>query len=37
MKILVTNEIDYNISKQIINVYVLLDPVYKLKDNFVCL
>lgn len=37
MNILITNKIDYNSSKQTIDVYVLLDPVYKLKDSFICL
>lgn len=37
MKILITSKTDYNSSKQTINVYALLDPVYKLKDSFLCI
>ena len=37
MKILITGETDYSLSKQTINVYALLDPVYKLKDSFLCI
>ena len=37
MTILVTSETDYNLSKQTINVYALLDPVYELKDSMLCI
>jgi hypothetical protein len=35
MKIIATCETDYKSSKQTINVYVLLDPVYTFKENIV--
>ena len=35
MKIIATCETDYKSSKQTINVYTLLDPVYTFKENIV--
>ena len=35
MKIIATCETDYKSSKQTINVYALLDPVYTFKENIV--
>ena len=35
MEIMVTCETDYNLSKQTINVYARLDPVYTFKENIV--
>ena len=34
-KILINSETDYNSSKQTINVYVQLEPVYTFKENIV--
>ena len=35
MKIIATCETDYNASKQTINVYALLDPVYTFGENII--
>lgn len=35
MKIIATCETDYNASKQTINIYALLDPVYTFGENII--